>query len=43
MDPFKILHDEKLFILALLECLENNDLEALIEILDGYRIAYNII
>ncbi len=41
MDPFKILQDKKLFILALLECFEDNDPEALIEILDGYIAAYN--
>lgn len=41
MDPFKILQDKKHFILAILECFEDNDPEALIEILDGYRRAYN--
>ncbi len=41
MDPFKILQDKKHFILALLGCIEENDHEALIEILDGYFVVYN--
>ena len=41
MDPFKILQDKKHFIVALLECFEENDHEALIEILDGYIAVYN--
>ena len=41
MDPFKILKDRKHFISAVLECFEDNDPDALIEILDGYIAAYN--
>ena len=41
MDPFKILKNKKHFLSALLECFEDNDHEALIEILDGYIAVYN--
>ena len=36
IDPYKILKDKKLLISALLQCFEDNDPEALIDILDGY-------
>lgn len=41
MDPLKIMVDEKFLVSAILQCFKDNDPEALIEILDGYIIAYN--
>ncbi len=41
IDPSKIMLHKTFLITALLECFEDNDPEAFLEILDGYIIAHN--
>ncbi|MEI6242797.1 MAG: hypothetical protein WCP39_05265 [Chlamydiota bacterium] len=41
LDPSEILLDKKFLISALLECFQDNDIDAFIEILDGYIATRN--
>lgn len=41
MDPTKIMLDKTFLIAALLQCFKDNDVDAFIEILDGYITALN--